>query len=821
MQDYRIERILLVDDERTYGIVTQRALKKMGYECVYAENAFEAMNLLDQMPFDLMISDIRMGEKDGLTLAREARERHSELDIIIMTGHAGEYTFIDIVDAGAAEFLTKPFSYGELFAKIRRIERERQVIGDLRTTNEALSWQLTVNASVAELSRTLISSLSAEEISASVLSLARKLTSSSSSHIGTITGDASSEGPPGNGQIPEPCIPIDSPPHRVLWMPIIPEGNPVQYLVVANSTRDYTDEDRKLLERLANMHSLAIRRRETEDQLRCTRDHLENVFETSAEAIGIADAKGRCVKWNKAAEGLLGYSYDELKGKTFDLLYASRESLDAMLTELRRQGSIRHYEIEMRRKDGKLVPCVMSSSILKDKDNRTAGSITMALNLSRFKRTMRELKSTNKRLQKEIMDRRKAEEDLLEAHTEMQLLFSSISSILIGISSDGLITRWNPGAERTFGFLSGDVLGRPLGDCGLQWDWNRLSESISECRRTRAPTRLDDLRFTQSDGKEGFLRLGINIVMVGVDCQLSLVIVGSDMTERKILEAQLVQAQKLESIGQLAAGIAHEINTPTQYVGDNTRFLRDAFADLGKLLRQYGDFLDAVKAGVHTPEMIGEVEASIREADVAYLLGEIPLAISQSIEGLERVSKIVHAMKEFSHPGSNGKVGLDINRAIESTITIARNEWKYVAEMKTDFDRSLPLVPCLPAEFNQVILNILINAAHAIGEAAGSGSEVKGVISVGTRNMGDMVEISVTDTGSGIPEEIRSKIFDPFFTTKDVGKGTGQGLAISHSVIVEKHGGTITFETEVGRGTTFFIHLPITDPEPDMSGRGF
>jgi len=176
---------------------------------------------------------------------------------------------------------------------------------------------------------------------------------------------------------------------------------------------------------------------------------------------------------------------------------------------------------------------------------------------------------------------------------------------------------------------------------------------------------------------------------------------------------------------------------------------------------------------------------------------------------VERVAKIVRAMKEFSHPGPKEKTLTNINRAIENTITVARNEWKYVSEMILDLDPDLPLVPCHPNEFNQVILNLVINAAHAIADVVGKGATNKGKITVSTRRKGDKVEISVKDTGTGIAPEIRSKIFDPFFTTKEVGKGTGQGLAIARSIVVDKHGGTINFETEVGKGTTFTIHLPI------------
>ena len=177
------------------------------------------------------------------------------------------------------------------------------------------------------------------------------------------------------------------------------------------------------------------------------------------------------------------------------------------------------------------------------------------------------------------------------------------------------------------------------------------------------------------------------------------------------------------------------------------------------------------------------------------------------------MARIVGAMKEFSHPGVSEKTSIDINRAIESTLTVSHNEWKYVAELVTDLAPDLPLVRCLPGEFNQVILNLIVNAAHAIADTVQNGSATKGTITISTRHRGNWLEIRIADTGPGIPEKIRTRIFDPFFTTKAVGKGTGQGLAIAHSVVVDKHGGTITFETELGRGTTFIIRLPLNESD--------
>jgi two-component system NtrC family sensor kinase len=273
--------------------------------------------------------------------------------------------------------------------------------------------------------------------------------------------------------------------------------------------------------------------------------------------------------------------------------------------------------------------------------------------------------------------------------------------------------------------------------------------------------------------------------------------------------SQLLHSQKLESIGQLAAGIAHEINTPIQYVGDNTRFLRDGVADLLKAI----DNCEALIApGAEPParrEWADRLSADLKALDIDFLREELPKAIEQSLDGLGRVTRIVRAMKDFSHPGAEGKEAVDLNHAIESTITVARNEWKYVAELVTDFDPELPLVSCVAGDFNQVILNMVVNAAHAIADVVGKNSGEKGTITIATKRDGDRAEIRISDTGTGIPEKHRSRVFDHFFTTKEVGKGTGQGLAIAHSVIVENHGGEISFETEAGRGTTFIVRLPV------------
>ena len=284
-------------------------------------------------------------------------------------------------------------------------------------------------------------------------------------------------------------------------------------------------------------------------------------------------------------------------------------------------------------------------------------------------------------------------------------------------------------------------------------------------------------------------------------------VVARDVTARTQLEIDLRHAQKLEAVGGLAAGIAHEINTPIQFVGDNTQFLQEAFTDLAKLFLKYHQICETAADGGSEPGLLEELIETEKAADLDFLTDEIPKALAQSLDGISRVATIVRAMKEFAHPSCNEKAATDLNQALQSTLIVARNEIKYVAEVETEFEE-LPLVECNAGDINQVFLNLLVNAAHAIkdrGEVEGQ----KGMIGIRTRREGDQVVISIKDSGCGIPENIRGKIFEPFFTTKEVGRGTGQGLAIARSIVVERHGGSLTFDTEVGRGTTFHIRLPI------------
>jgi PAS domain S-box-containing protein len=401
--------------------------------------------------------------------------------------------------------------------------------------------------------------------------------------------------------------------------------------------------------------------------------------------------------------------------------------------------------------------------------------------------------------------------DLVRATRRYQDLFNNVPVALFTAYRDGALKTGNAAFVKLIG--SSGIPVTKLNFLDLLFEPGRRAHFLDLMSRQRM---VEGWETGIRDCKGGELHVLVNAAplydatqaLEGWEgCVTDISMLKQTLEERDRLEDNLRQAQKLEAIGQLAAGIAHEINTPTQYVGDNLRFLKESFGELASLLSQL------VKVGgAPASKLLGD-------ADFDYLKEEIPRALNQSLEGVDRVAKIVRAMKEFSHPARE-KTATDLNRAIQSTITVASNEWKYVAEIEMDLDANLPSVHCSPAEFNQVVLNMVVNAAHAIGDVVGDGGKGKGKIRVKTRPEGDWAVIEISDSGCGMPPHIQQRIFDPFFTTKEVGKGTGQGLAIAHNVVVDKHGGTIKVVSSPGAGTTFIIRLPIggMKSEPEAAG---
>jgi PAS domain S-box-containing protein len=419
-----------------------------------------------------------------------------------------------------------------------------------------------------------------------------------------------------------------------------------------------------------------------------------------------------------------------------------------------------------------------------------------------------EVRKQTAELKTEIRMRRGAEALLRQEKDLMRLMFEQVPAIL-----------WTTDADSKLTSVTG-----ALGVGTKEQGWGELLESLGpEKLRFESHRRAiaGQSIYFESDKDGRYFQNLVEPLRDSTGGVIGCIGMALDITDRKrtenertLMEVQLRQAQKLESIGQLAAGIAHEINTPTQFIGDNARFLRDGFRDLSNVLAAYQRALGAVEGEQPTGSALASVRDLERAVDLDFLTAEIPLAIDQTLDGISRVSALVRAMKEFSHPGTTAMTEVDLNTSLANTLTVCRNEWKYVADVVTAYDPLLPAVPAFPGELNQVFLNLIVNAAHAIGEVTkGSG---KGTITVSTAQVADWAEVRIIDTGSGIPEEIRGRVFDPFFTTKGVGKGTGQGLAIAWSMVVDKHHGQLFFETECGHGTAFVVRLPlrqVTVPE--------
>ncbi len=326
-------------------------------------------------------------------------------------------------------------------------------------------------------------------------------------------------------------------------------------------------------------------------------------------------------------------------------------------------------------------------------------------------------------------------------------------------------------------------------------------ETVEVRQVAHALARKWDLGFAV---RERIQELETRLLARNADLELLTERLQREAAERVRIELELRLSQKLEAVGQLAAGVAHEINTPIQYVSDSLHFLWTANEDMRGLIEAYRRERAAIEAAPNGAEALARLDEAEASADLEYLDEALPRATQRVFDGVSQVAKLVRSMKEFAHPGQREMAPADLRRCIENTVVVARNEYKYVADVVLELGEIPPLT-CNAGELNQVFLNLIVNAAHAVADRGQP--DQRGTITVRTESDGSNVLISVADSGCGIPEAVRERIFEPFFTTKEVGRGTGQGLAIARN-IVEQHRGSITFETEVGRGTTFLIRLP-------------
>jgi two-component system NtrC family sensor kinase len=409
----------------------------------------------------------------------------------------------------------------------------------------------------------------------------------------------------------------------------------------------------------------------------------------------------------------------------------------------------------------------------------------------------------------ELEERRRVEEALRSSESEFAAIFETASDGIVIVDEYGDIVRCNSAVRK----LTGKTVEELTGISFVSLLEGPGKDQFREVMNNIALVPAQEFELRSSDGKLKPICMSTSEFHVADHRRFTVTL--RDMTEQKQMQRELTQAQKLESIGQLAAGIAHEINTPMQCVSGNVEFLRNCYQKLFAVLDNYQEYLEGPELSwIERKETMDRLKM---ECHYDHIRDQAPPAIEEAADAVKKVIEIVRAMKAMSHPGTQEKVMTDVNELIRGATTISRNRWKYAAELTLELEPGLPDILALPAELNQVMLNLIVNAADAVLEKVEKGESSQGRITIRTRKHKEGVLIEVEDSGTGIPESIKQKIFDPFFTTKEVGKGTGQGLAITYDAVVKKHGGSISADSIAGEGSTFSVWLPINEVVPRES----
>ncbi|MFQ5741939.1 MAG: PAS domain S-box protein, partial [Acidobacteriota bacterium] len=486
-------------------------------------------------------------------------------------------------------------------------------------------------------------------------------------------------------------------------------------------------------------------------------------FENCRAALYISSLEGRFIEVNQATVDLFGYSREELKKLEVSQLYADPADRPRFQRLVQNEkGFVSNLDVKFVNKAGRQLHCLETAALWRKSNGTLAGYLGIIRDVTRQKQTQEELETSRARLAG---------------------LINGVDEAIISIDEDNKIILFNAGAEKTFGYKAEEVIGRSL-DLLLPQRFRKahgvhvhaFGESGETSRTISSRREIAGLRKDQTEfpGEASISQLELG-------GKKTFTVILRDITRRKQLEHELRLAHKIEAVGQLAAGIAHEINTPIQYIRDNLQFVREAFGDIKALWGTCNRLLQAAAEEPVDPHLLAEAKKIAGEADVEYLMEEVPQALEQSMEGGRKITEIVQAMKRFSHPGEARKTLVDVNKAIKTTLVVSRSEWKYVADVVTDLDSSLPPIRCLEGELNQTLLNLIVNAAHAIADKRAQKGNEKGTITISTHRLQNDLEIRIQDTGSGIPESVKSRIFEPFFTTKKVGEGTGQGLALVYA----------------------------------------
>ncbi len=567
---------------------------------------------------------------------------------------------------------------------------------------------------------------------------------------------------------------------------------------IKRQAADLREANSLLRSEIAVREKIASSLTESEEKFRTLADSAQDAFV-------MLDDEDQIIFWNRAAAEMFGYNAEEITGKKFHehlkperFRATSANGFSRFLVSDTGLTTGKVTELILLKQDGTEFPVELSVAVVELRGKQVTVAVI-----------------------RDITSRQRAQETLLRSEERLNLALEAAhmgtwdfdltnGKVWHSRIHDQIFGYETPADDWTFEKFISHVLPEDRANLHAELAVAKTTGLImSRCRITR--TNDTTQRWINVRGTVQCDKHNVPIRMMGLVVDITDGKLAEE--EQKNIEAQNSLSQKLESVGRLASGIAHEINTPMQFITDNTQFLKGAMTSLTGMLTAYQTAIETIANGKNPDEALALARAEEEKNELTYLLEEIPRTFVETMGGLQRVTQIIKSLKEFSHPNKSSKQPADLNKAILTTITISRHEWKYVAELITELDPDLPMIPLLIDEMNQVVLNLIVNASHAIGDALKLRSEPKGIITIRTKQVADSVLIEVQDNGTGIPESAKSHIFEPFFTTKGVGKGTGQGLAIIRTIVVKNHNGTIGFITEPGKGTTFQIRLPITSPE--------
>jgi two-component system NtrC family sensor kinase len=565
-------------------------------------------------------------------------------------------------------------------------------------------------------------------------------------------------------------------------MPVLSQDRVIAVIIVANKVAEYTTQDKVDLKSLSRSAIDFVIRKQDELELQRSEERYRKIFDHITDAIIIVNSRnGKIIDANDAAIKTYNYSKKKLLTMQWKDLQRKSSSNDRLITN----KSDQDYH---KKNNGDVFPvrCFPISITLQGREC----NFIIVKDLTAEEEAKRKLKITEERLNDFVSNApiglfiTTPKGEFILANQAMCEIFGYDSVEELKASS--LPDNMDFGRGRT----RADFL-LELKEKGVikdkRFEWKRKDGSIVIVKETARAHYSDD-------GEISYLEGTIE-----------------DITEKMILEKEIAQAEKLQAVGQLASGIAHEINTPMQYISDNINFLRNLFNSLIDSIKDSGQ---GYIENLFPEDELGKKNQKLFKT----IVEEFPDAIQDTTEGIDTVSKIVSSMKMFSHPGGENMQNANIHKLIEATLRVSKNEWKYIADIEKNFDQNLSEVACYGREFNQVILNMIINAKHAIERNIEEGNIKRGLIEISTKATSENAIITIRDNGCGMSEEVKSRIFEPFFTTKGIGKGTGQGLAISYDIIVDKHNGKLTVDSEIGKGTSFNIIIPISAEKIEDEG---